>query len=128
MTMEQDDPKIIRERLDSFYLQSSRGLMILNAGAVIAVLGLFQALYGKGDAGAFKAFAVASGLFYLLGTGSAIWMLWIKYELLDCEATSRVSQQLARLGQRGKGAFLFSAAMFGVGTIVVLIGIACAVG
>lgn len=114
-------------RVDNFFIQSSRGMMVLNAGAVIAILGLLQALYGKGDVSSFKVLAVLSGLACLIGALSALWMLWSKYEYADGRGASGVTGCLARLGERGKGAFLVSAASFGLGSLIALLGIACAI-
>lgn len=132
MTIESDQfkfeiNKAQKDRADNFFIQSSRGMMVLNAGAVIAILGLFQALYGKGDVSNFKVFAVLSGFIYLVGALSALWMLWSKYEYTDGRGASEITGYLAKLGERGKGAFLLSAASFGLGTLVTLLGIACAI-
>lgn len=119
--------KLKQERADNFFVQSSKGLMILNAGAVIAVLGLFQAMYGKGDAAHFKTFAVLSGFIYLLGAISSLLMLWSKYEYADGRGASCITGCLERLGAGGKGAFILSTAFFCLGTFTVLLGMACAI-
>lgn len=112
---------------DGLFLQSSKGLMALNAGAIIAVLGLLQAMYGKGNAAAdFKGFAIFSGILYLAGAMSALWMTWSRFEFTTTKACC-VSGFLEKMGRKGKGAFYVSVLAFVFGTFIALAGVGCAV-
>lgn len=112
---------------DGLFLQSSKGIMALNAGALIAVLGLLQAMYGKGDAAVgFKGFAVFSGILYLIGAMSALWMSWSRFEF-KTDSACRLSSFLEKIGRKGKGAFYVSALSFVLGSFIALFGVVCSV-
>lgn len=55
------------DRLHDLIAQGARGLGVLNAGAVVAMLAFVQALLGKSAYPAFKPYALGALSFFLLG-------------------------------------------------------------
>lgn len=79
-----DQLQQVESRLSEFISQGARSITVLNSGAIIATLGLMQALVGK-DAGIFsaiKCFGVTALILFLIGTvAGAIVFVWRYAEL-----------------------------------------------
>lgn len=129
MSTEIDTVKFQRLRSDEFLKQASKSLMILNSGAIIAVMSLLQVIYGNHGAAIFKYFAIISSFLFLAGAICSIWPLWSSYEYIEGSDKGIKASLLTRLftwldlGSAQRGAFFSSIVAFFGGVVFALFGV-----
>lgn len=118
--LEHDQLMRTEDRLHGLIAQGAKGLGVLNAGAVVAMLAFVQALIGTTQYVTFKIYVIWALSFFLMGTALAATVFFFHYRFIN-------SGQKKRWYQVVWGLLIVSALCAIVGGTLVTLGIYVAV-
>lgn len=118
--LEHDQQMRTEDRLHGLIAQGAKGLGVLNAGAVVAMLAFVQALVGTTQYVTFKIYVIWALSFFLMGTALAATVFFFHYRFIK-------SGQKKRWYQVVWGLLIVSALCAIVGGTLVTLGIYVAV-
>ena len=110
----------VLERITTLLTEAAKAGILLNSGALVAMLGFLQALAGKPQIVCFKLFALTAMVAFLIGSTSAALTFWFRQEQALAEFLGNDYQKWR---WRFKCAMAIAAAFFVAGVSIVVAGV-----